>query len=115
MRLFHLLVVIPFKFSTNSHFIRIFDKTLRIMPEISRFYGIIVYMYINDHNPPHFHFSYGEYDGLMYINDGVFEGKVPSKIITKVSLWLELHKEELLEIWELALNGAALPKVEPLN
>ncbi|MEQ8905179.1 DUF4160 domain-containing protein [Ekhidna sp.] len=85
------------------------------MPEISRFFGIIIYMYGYDHNPPHFHFTYGEYKGIMYINDGVVEGKVPTKIVKKVATWLELHKEELLADWELSQKGEELFKIDPLT
>ncbi len=85
------------------------------MPEISRFYGIIIYMYGYDHNPPHFHFVYGEFSGVVYIDTGVVEGKAPSKVISRVTKWLDIHKEELLNLWELSQKGEQLFKIKPLN
>ena len=84
------------------------------MAEISRFLGVIIYMYGFDHNPPHFHFAYGEYEAVMYINDGVVEGKMPSKIVKMVAEWLNLHKEELITAWEKARNGEKIPRISPL-
>jgi hypothetical protein len=85
------------------------------VPEISRFLGIIIYMYGKDHPPPHFHFVYGDYEGVVYIESGVVEGKAPSKVIKRVTKWLELHKSELTECWELAQKGSSLFKIEPLS
>ena len=67
------------------------------MPEISRFYGIIIYMCWKDHNPPHIHVSYGDYDCNISIKDKIVKGEVPAKIISKLlnglicmkmSLWI---------------------------
>jgi len=85
------------------------------MPEICRFLGIVIYVYSKDHNPPHFHFVYGEFEGIMYIKELIVEGKVPTKIIKHLTKWSELHKIELLRIWDLAQKGKPLPKVEPLK
>lgn len=85
------------------------------MPELSRFLGIIIYMYSYDHPPPHFHFRYGEFEGIVYIESGKVEGKAPAKIITRVIKWLEIHKTELLQCWELAKEGNELFKIEPLS
>jgi len=85
------------------------------MPEISRFYGIIIRMFYDDHNPPHIHIKYGEYDALMYIKGCVIEGKIPSKIVKKVEEWVNLHSEQLLKHWELAQNEKTLNRIEPLK
>ncbi len=85
------------------------------MPEISRFYGIIIRMFYNEHNPPHFHFVFGEYKGVIYIESGIIQAKAPIKVIKKVSEWYELNKEELAKNWELAQNGETLNKIEPLK
>jgi len=85
------------------------------MPEISRFYGIIVYLLWRDHNPPHIHFSYGEYECVYNILDGVIDGKAPAKVIAKVNEWVSLHEKELLELWEKAQRGERLYTVEPLK
>jgi len=85
------------------------------MPEISRFYGIIIKMYFDDHNPPHIHIKYGEYDAIMYIQDCIIDGKIPSKVVKKVEEWVNLHNEQLLGHWELAQKGMKLEKIEPLK
>ncbi|MBV6640420.1 MAG: DUF4160 domain-containing protein [Cyclobacteriaceae bacterium] len=59
------------------------------MAELCRFYGIIIYMYGFDHNPPHFHFIYGDFECIMYLDGYIVEGKAPSKVIKKVEKWLE--------------------------
>lgn len=85
------------------------------MPEISRFYGIIIYLLWQDHNPPHIHFTYGDYDCNVNILDGIVEGKAPAKVIAKVTEWIAIHEKELLELWEKAQNGEELHKIEPLK
>ena len=85
------------------------------MPEISRFYGIVVYLLWRDHNPPHIHFSYSGYECTYHILDGIVEGKAPAKVISKVMEWVALHETELLELWEKAQKGEELYKVEPLK
>ncbi len=85
------------------------------MPEISRFYGIIVYLLWKDHNPPHIHFSYGDYKCTYSILDGVIDGKAPAKVIAKVTDWVALHENELLELWEKAQRGEELRRITPLK
>lgn len=85
------------------------------MPEISRFYGIIIQMFFNDHNPPHFHVTYGEYRAVITIEDGIVEGNMTSKALKLVFEWMEIHKEELLENWKLAQNGELPKNIEPLK
>jgi len=85
------------------------------MPEISNFYGIKIFINYSEHNPPHFHAEYGEYQVIVYLNDWVIEGKFPKRALKIVLEWAELHKDELLEIWELADNREPLGKIEPLK
>ena len=86
------------------------------MPEISRFYGIIIQMFYSDHNPPHFHATYGEYRVQIEINRlEVIEGEMPRKGLNLVLDWAELHKNELLDMWELARHEKPLLKIEPLK
>ena len=77
------------------------------MPEISRFYGIIIYMYIADHNPPHFHVWYDDYKATMTIADGIITGSLPRRVIKMVCEWLDLHKDGLMENW----NGSLIMKL----
>ena len=85
------------------------------MPEISRFLGIIIYMYYDEHNPPHFHAKYGNYEIVVEITSGVVKGQFPKRALRAVLEWLDLHKEELLQDWKLALQDQPLNKIEPLE
>ena len=85
------------------------------MPEISRFYGIIIYLYWMDHNPPHIHFTYGSYECSLSITDRIVDGQAPSKVIAKVNQWLDLHEKEVLSLWEQAKKGEKLKTIEPLK
>ncbi len=71
------------------------------MPEISRFLGIIISMYFDDHNPPHFHVQYNEYRASMDItNLNITVGSLPARVRGLVEEWAELHRDELLMMWE---------------
>ncbi|WP_339812630.1 DUF4160 domain-containing protein [uncultured Imperialibacter sp.] len=85
------------------------------MPEISRFYGVIIRIFFNDHNPPHFHVEYQDYEATIDIENGVVKGEMPRRALKLVYEWLDLHKDELIENWELAQNQEPLKKIEPLN
>lgn len=85
------------------------------MPQISRFFGIIVSMYFDDHNPPHFHARYGEFEAIIAISDfSVIEGDIPSRALGLVIEWASLHKKELLVDWELVKNYKSPKAIEPL-
>jgi hypothetical protein len=85
------------------------------MPELSRFLGIIVYMYFNDHNPPHFHVEYGEYEASITINNlSLLEGDLPSRILGYVIEWASLHKQELMEDWNMVQTVGKYFKIKPL-
>lgn len=85
------------------------------MPEISRFFGISIMMFWHEHNPPHFHAKYGEYEIIVNINNQIVEGKFPRRALNLVLDWLELHKQELLEDWRLAEKGLPLTSIKPLE
>ena len=72
------------------------------MPEISRFYGIVIKIFLTkEHNPPHFHAVYGEYTGLIDIKTlEMLEGDLPSKAQTLIKEWAELYKTDLMYMWE---------------
>ena len=85
------------------------------MPELSRFLGIIVYMYFNDHNPPHFHVEYGEYEASITINSfALLEGDLPSRVLGYVIEWASIHKQELLEDWNTIQTTGKHFKIKPL-
>lgn len=84
------------------------------MPEICRFYGIIIKMFFrkSEHNPPHFHAIYGEYVAEFDINTlDIIVGDLPKKAIELVQEWGRLHQKELLAIWEDQEFG----KIQPLE
>ncbi len=86
------------------------------MPEISRFFGIIIHMFFNDHNPPHFHARYGEYEALISIADlKIIEGSLPPRAYGLVVEWASIHKNELQENWKAAAESHNFNKIKPLN
>lgn len=86
------------------------------MPEISRFLGIIIAMYYNDHAPPHLHAKYGDFEAVIAIDDGaIVEGRLPPRVLGLVQEWRECHKTELNENWNSARERKALKRIEPLE
>lgn len=86
------------------------------MPEISRFFGIIIQMYFSDHAPPHFHATYQEYDVSIKIEDGaVIKGKLPPRVLGLVQEWRALRVNELMENWKHASTDGKFIKVPPLE
>jgi hypothetical protein len=71
------------------------------MPEISRFLGIVIMMYFDEHNPPHFHVRYNEYKAAVAIDTlNVIAGNLPAKVRGLVEEWAEIHYVELMAMWE---------------
>ena len=85
------------------------------MPEISKFYGIIITMLFQDHSPPHFHVKYGEYRAQITIQDGIVKGTLPRRALNLVFEWLDLHRDELMENWKRMENRTILQKINPLQ
>jgi hypothetical protein len=86
------------------------------MPEISRFFGMIITMHYNDHNPPHFHVRHGDQLALINIQTGaLLQGILSPKALGLVVEWCFTHRAELLNNWELAKRHAELNKVAPLE
>ena len=91
-------------------------KEVQKMPTISMFYGIIIKMYNNgEHNPPHFHATYQGYNAVFNLEGELIEGDIPRKQAKLVSAWVEIHKDELIANWELAITEQPLYKIEPLR
>jgi hypothetical protein len=85
------------------------------MPEISRFLGISILIYFDDHNPPHFHVRYNDYRAIVSIKDlALLEGELPPRVLGLVIEWGELHKNELLENWNSVKQNGKWFKIEPL-
>ena len=85
------------------------------MPELSRFYGIVIKMYYNDHAPPHFHAEYGGSVMLVAIDSlAVIAGKLPPRATGMVLEWAVQHQQELRESWDLARQMHPLNRIDPL-
>ena len=69
------------------------------MPELTRFYGIIIKMFFNDHWPPHFHAQYGEYAGMFTLTGEPIEGDIPQRAQNLITEWAHQHTDELTELW----------------
>ncbi len=83
------------------------------MPILSNFYGILIKMYFQqaEHNPPHIHAIYGEYMGAIDIQTGeLLEGDLPNRALKLVQEWLQVHRQEVLNIW----NTQQFKKIPPL-
>jgi len=86
------------------------------MPELSRFFGIIIRMFYSDHDPAHFHAIYGEYEALIEIDTlAVFRGSLPRRALALVLEWAALHRNELRDDWRRARAGEILNEIEPLD
>jgi shikimate kinase len=89
------------------------------MPALSTFYGIIVYMYFMDnkqHNLPHIHVKYQGQEVIVSIPEGeVLEEKIPPSKMKLLQAWVEIHRDELVADWELAVSGEQPYKIDPLR
>jgi hypothetical protein len=86
------------------------------MPEISRFYGMVMAMYYNDHAPPHFHVRYGEQKAVIGIDPiALLEGNLSRRGKGLVIDWAQEHQAELMADWELARQQAPLNRIDPLE
>jgi len=84
------------------------------MPVISRFYGIVVFINYNDHDPPHFHARYQEQEVIVDIQTGVVTGTMSRQALQCCSMGFGLHREELMENWNRARDRRALVPIAPL-
>ena len=87
------------------------------MPEISRFLGIVISIYYNEHNPPHFHAEYQGEDVVIAIETGeILRGSLPRKEMYFVQAWREMHRDELMANWDIAFTrGGEVKKIKPLS
>ena len=85
------------------------------MPTISMFYGILIRMYYEDHNPPHIHAIYGDHQACYPFDGEAFKGELPKKQDKLVQAWIEIHKDDLFANWKLASEGEQIFKIEPLK
>jgi len=89
------------------------------MPTILMFYGILILMYFYDdkkHSRPHIHAEYGEYEASIAIDDGtVLSGSLPKAKLKLVQAWIEIHQEDFIVDWKLAVAGEPVFKIDPLR
>jgi len=86
------------------------------MPEISRFFGIIIRMFFDEHDPPHIHAEYQGNKAVFDLSGNITRGDLRSRTATRlVREWIDLHVGELREDWELALAGKGIKKIAPLD
>ena len=85
------------------------------MPSISFFYGIIITIYFDDHNPPHFHATYQDNRAEIDFDGKVLKGSLPEKQLRMVQAWAAIHEEDLKTNWELLKNSGTPEKIEPLR
>jgi len=88
----------------------------RGVPEISRFFGIVVSMNYNDHPPPHFHVRYAEQKAIVAIQSPtLLEGELSPRALGLVMEWAAMHRQELLDDWNLARQQQPLNRIAPLE
>ena len=85
-----------------------------IMPEISRFYGIVIFMNYKDHLPPHFHARYQGQEVTIEIQTGIVKGRMSRRALRMLFEWSERYREALMENWERARARQPLEKIPPL-
>lgn len=88
------------------------------MPEISRFYGMIIKMLFLDnekHHKPHVHVYYGDYEASVGIDGDLLSGSIPIKQLKIINAWLAIHEDELYKAWNNAVRGLHFDKIEPLK
>lgn len=84
------------------------------MPELSRFYGLVVFMNYNDHTPPHFHARYQDQEVTVEIQSGIIQGKMSKRALRMLLEWSEKYQDELMRNWELSRKREPLEKIPPL-
>ncbi len=85
------------------------------MPEISRFLGVVILMHFREHNPPHFHARYNEFEAALLIESlDVMEGNLPPRVLSLVGEWAGLHQAELLDNWNTMRSTGQFRRIEPL-
>jgi hypothetical protein len=85
------------------------------VPELSRFFGIVVRMRYNDHLPAHIHVEYGEHHASIEIESGLIDGELPPRVLGMALEWTRLRRQDLMNDWELARRHLPLKPVDPLE
>jgi hypothetical protein len=89
-----------------------------LMPELSRFYGIVVRMLFSDdvqHSKPHFHVYYNEFKASISVDGELISGSLPIKQLKLVAAWASIHEDELYAAWNKAVRNEPFERIEPLR
>jgi len=85
------------------------------MPQISYFLDVFIRMFYRDHNPPHFHAVYADFEGIIDIEKNeIIGGELPPRVLVLVKEWSAMHKTELMDNWERARQQESLKDIAPL-
>jgi len=91
------------------------SRTVSALPEICRFLGIVITMYFNDHNPPHFHARYQDHRAIIAIESlELRDGTLPPRVLGLVMEWARLHQAELLANWTMLAEEGMFERIPPL-
>ncbi|BEU86588.1 DUF4160 domain-containing protein [Selenomonas sp. TAMA-11512] len=88
------------------------------MPELSRFAGMIIYMFFRDigqHQKPHVHVYYGEHEAVIAVDGELLAGSLPRKQLKMITGWLSFHEDEAYKAWNLAVQGEHFDKIPPMK
>jgi len=86
------------------------------MPIITKFFGIILRMFYDEHNPPHLHAEYQKKKAVFDFYGNIIKGNLESRTATKlIREWIDIHIKELEEDWKLARQGKTINEIEPLK
>jgi hypothetical protein len=86
------------------------------MPELSRFYGIVIKMFYDDHNPPHFHVEYSGHRAIIELETlNMTQGKLPRRALNLVREWAAQHHDELVANWEFGVAELPFRSIDPLR
>lgn len=85
------------------------------MLSISMFYGIIISMYGNDHNLPHFHARYQGSEAEFDFDGNLLAGDLPEKQVRYIQVWADIHREDLMTNWEMLQSEGKVERIEPLR
>ena len=85
------------------------------MPSVSFFYGIVINMYFDDHNPPHFHATYQDCKAEFTFDGKILRGNMPEKQVKLIQAWATIHEEDLKTNWALLESASQPEKIDPLR
>lgn len=109
---------IPKKYNIENRIMMWYHEGGDIVPVISQFYGILIYIYLEiggHHHKPHIHAKYGEYEISITIDGEHINGNMPNKQIKLIEAWIEIHKEEIIAAWYAYNNDGEIIKIKGLE